>query len=117
VRHEALPAFYQAATLLVLPSRHEAFGMVVTEAAACGLPTVGFALGVLNDFSGPAHAGVAVPQGDISALATAVRSLLGDANERVQLSDAARRLVESRYTVGRMTQHFEAIYRTLAADG
>src|SRR5450432_1945557 len=52
VSHDALPVFYQGATLNVLPSRHEAFGMVVTEAAACGLPTVGFALGVLNDFSG-----------------------------------------------------------------
>ncbi len=116
VRHEALPAFYQAATLLVLPSRHEAFGMVVTEAAACGLPTVGFALGVLNDFSGSARAGVAVPQGDIPALANAIRALLSDPDRRAQFGDAARRMVESRYTVTHMCQHFQAIYRTLAAN-
>ena len=38
VRHEQLPAFYQAIDLFVLPSSFEGFGCVFTEAHACGVP-------------------------------------------------------------------------------
>ena len=33
---------YNAADLILAPSRTEAFGLVVAEAAACGTPSVGF---------------------------------------------------------------------------
>ena len=33
---------YNAADLLLSPSRTEAFGLVVAESAACGTPSVGF---------------------------------------------------------------------------
>jgi glycosyltransferase involved in cell wall biosynthesis len=38
--HDALPDEYQAADCLVLPSRHDSFGMVVAEALACGVPAL-----------------------------------------------------------------------------
>ena len=38
--HEALPRFYHAADVLVVPSRSETFGLVAAEAQACGLPVV-----------------------------------------------------------------------------
>ena len=38
--HDALPAFFRALDLFVLPSRFESFGCVCAEAAACGTPFV-----------------------------------------------------------------------------
>lgn len=108
VTHDTLPRFYQEATLHILTSQHEAFGMVVIEAAACGLPTVGFALGVLPELSD--FAGIAVPPNDMSALVAAIQSLLSDPARRSAMSNAARQLVEARYTVAAMRDGMRQAY-------
>ncbi|GLY97957.1 glycosyltransferase family 4 protein [Actinoplanes sp. NBRC 103695] len=89
-----LDAAYGAADLLVLPSRAETYGMVVTEALARGLPVVGTqvdgvpeALGAAPDGTVP---GVLVPPGDPEALAVALREWLGDARLRERWRAAAR---------------------------
>jgi glycosyltransferase involved in cell wall biosynthesis len=40
VPHDQLPRWFQSADLLLLPSLHESFGMVVVESMACGTPVV-----------------------------------------------------------------------------
>jgi len=40
VNQSRLAAYYKAADVLVLPSRHEPWGLVVNEAMACGLPCI-----------------------------------------------------------------------------
>ena len=40
VKQEQLVSFYQNADVLLLPSKHESFGMVITEAMACGTPVI-----------------------------------------------------------------------------
>lgn len=40
VKQEQLVLFYQNADVLLLPSKHESFGMVITEAMACGTPVI-----------------------------------------------------------------------------
>jgi glycosyltransferase involved in cell wall biosynthesis len=87
---ERLPAFYQRAHLLVVTSRHEAAGVVVLEAAASGLPTIGSAVGYVADWSPSAAYGV--PAGDETALADGILTLLGDPARRERLAhEAARR--------------------------
>jgi len=113
VAHDALPRYYQSAALHVLTSQHEAFGMVVAEAAACGLPTVGYGVGVLPEFARQADAGIVVASGDIQALAWSIRLLLSHADRRQWMGNAARQLVESRYSVDVMAAGFRAVYREL----
>src|SRR5581483_9970200 len=59
---DRLPPFYRRAHLLVMPSRHEAAGVVVLEAAVSGLTTIGTAAGYIDDWS--PQAACAVPAGD-----------------------------------------------------
>ncbi|MDF1605231.1 glycosyltransferase family 4 protein [Nocardioides sp. YIM 152315] len=83
-----LDAAYAEADLLVLASRAETYGMVVTEALARGLPVVASDVGGVREALG--HGGVLVPPGDAGALAEALRRWLTDARHRAALRAAAR---------------------------
>jgi glycosyltransferase involved in cell wall biosynthesis len=88
-----LDAAYAAADVLVLASRAETYGMVVTEALARGLPVVASAVGGLPDAlghgAGGSRPGLLVPPGDSAALAAALRTWLTDADVRQRLRNSA----------------------------
>ena len=90
----ALDATYAASDLLVLPSRAETYGMVVTEALARGIPVAAAAVDGVPDTVGRTPGGlpgVLVPPGDVAALAAALRRWLGDPALRSAARGAARR--------------------------
>jgi glycosyltransferase involved in cell wall biosynthesis len=85
---------YGAADLLVLASRGETYGMVVTEALAHGLPVVATEVGGLPESLGhgadDVRPGLLVPPDDPAALSAALRAWLEDAELRRHLRRAAR---------------------------
>lgn len=112
VEHLDLPAHYQQATLNILCSRHEGLGMVTLEAAACGIPTVGTAVGLLPDYP---ELGISVPVGDATALANAINELITDNKKRIALGQSARKLVEERFTIQETVRQFRSVYAELIA--
>jgi glycosyltransferase involved in cell wall biosynthesis len=90
----ALDRAYAAADLLVLPSRAETYGMVVTEALARGVPVIASDVGGVREALGDGP-GLLVPPGDPVALAAALRAWLEDAGLRERLRSAARERRES----------------------
>jgi glycosyltransferase involved in cell wall biosynthesis len=79
---------YDRATLFVLPSHFEGYGMAFAEALARGLPVVACS-GSAVVSTVPAAAGVFVPAGDAERLAVALRRLLSNPAEIGKRSDAA----------------------------
>jgi glycosyltransferase involved in cell wall biosynthesis len=89
-----LDGAYAAADVIVLASRAETYGMVVTEALARGLPVLATDVGGVAEALGRGSDGIApgllVPADDPTALAGALRSWLTDAELRAGLRKAAR---------------------------
>jgi glycosyltransferase involved in cell wall biosynthesis len=90
----ALDQAYSAADALVLATRVESYGMVVSEALARGLPVLATSVGglpeALGRLPGGRRPGLLVPPGDAAALAAALRRWLTDASLRGRLRHAAR---------------------------
>lgn len=84
-----LDAAYAAADLLVLPSRVEAYGMVVTEALARGIPVLATDAGGVVEALGDGPR-LLVPPGDPAALAAGLRRWLTEPALRDDLRAAAR---------------------------
>jgi glycosyltransferase involved in cell wall biosynthesis len=110
VAHTDLPAYYRRAALHVLTSRHEALAMVTLEAAACGLPSVSTAVGLLPDCP---TLGITVPVGDDAALASAIRALLDNPAQREALGQSARTMVLERFSIEKTVQDLRVVYREL----
>jgi glycosyltransferase involved in cell wall biosynthesis len=90
---------YAAADLMVLASRAETYGMVLTEALARGLPVVAAEVGgvteALGHGAGGIRPGLLIAPEDPAALAAALRAWLGDAELRGRLRQVARERRES----------------------
>lgn len=81
-----LPATYRAATALLMTSRCEGFGLPALEAMACGTPVVAFANSSLPEVVG--DGGVLVEDGDVHAMVSALRRLIGSADARSEIAEA-----------------------------
>lgn len=76
--HDRLAQIYRAATITIVPSRTESFGLVALESAASGTPVVASDVGGLRTTVRDGETGTLVPAGDHHAFARAITALLDD---------------------------------------
>jgi glycosyltransferase involved in cell wall biosynthesis len=113
-----MPDLIRSLDVLILPSVttpkwKEQFGRVLIEGMACGVPVVGSTSGEIPRVIG--DAGIVVPEGDIDALAAAMRKLYDDGELRAQLSSRGRRRVLNQFTHTRIAEKtFDAYAEALA---
>ncbi len=86
-----LADWYRAATLVVVPSYSESFGLVAVEAQACGTPVVAAAAGGLRTAVRDGVSGVLIDSHDPVKYARAIWSLITDSGRLAFLSRGARR--------------------------
>jgi glycosyltransferase involved in cell wall biosynthesis len=120
VDKDALPAYYRAADLLVLPSESagEAFGMVLIEVMASGRAVVASDLPGVRSVVSHGHDGLLVPPRDVAALAAAIAEIAQLPEEaRMSLGMAGRAKVEREYDWTRIGDLLEAMYADVMTDG
>jgi rhamnosyl/mannosyltransferase len=116
VPDEDLPALYRSADIFVLPAnaRAEAFGTVLLEAMAAGLPCVTTELGTGTSYVvQDGVTGLVVPPADPASLREAIRHLIGDDELRGGMGEAGRRRVLDEFTPELLLQRVEAVYREI----
>lgn len=115
---DQLPACYEAADVLVLPSSHrsEAFGLVLLEAMASRTAVISTELGTGTSFTNVAgETGQVVPPRDAAALAQALRACLADPQQRRHMGASGRARVESEFRVDQMVDGVLAVYEQALA--
>jgi len=72
IEQKNLPAYYNAADVMVMPSHYESFGLVSLEALACGIPVVATPVGVMDTIIKEGQNGQLVGNADAQLLAKAI---------------------------------------------
>ncbi len=120
VADEKLPALYHAADLFVLPAtaRSEAFGTVLVEAMAAGLPLITTDVGTGTSWvNRHGETGLVVPPHNPAALAAAIVQLLEHPDRRRAMGAAGQRRALAEFDVERMVDRVLEVYREVVSFG
>ncbi len=113
-----LADWYRAATVVMVPSYSESFGLVAMEAQACGTPVVAAAVGGLRTAVRHGYSGILVESRDPGHYARAVRELIEAPAKLARLANGAREHA-SRFgwsaTVDSLLQLYTAVTAEAAA--
>ena len=113
IPQEELPLYYAASDVVVVPSLQEAWGLVATEAMACGKPVVASRVGGLPDQIIDGYNGFLVPPRDPKALADRILYLLENPSEARRMGLNGRRLAEERFDIEKRVDKIVMLYKEL----
>jgi len=113
VDHQKIVEIYQDMDICVIPSLwEEPFGMVATEAMACGKPVVASKAGGLRDSVEDGVTGFHFPPGDAETLAEKINILLDDPSLREKMGRAGRERAERLFDWERIVDFYcEKIFK------
>lgn len=106
---------YEEASICLMTSRYEGFGMVLLEAMECGVPCIAFDCPV-----GPVHIiddavnGFLVPDNDINAFTSRLIQLVKDAELRSEMGKAAKTKAAS-FNIDVIMKQWDSLFKALIA--
>lgn len=100
----------RTASLFLLPSSTEGFGLAALEAQSCGVPVVASRVGGIPEVVVEGETGLLFPPGDVTALTACVQRLLLDPALRQRLAHAARARAVAHFSVERIVRAYLAVY-------
>jgi glycosyltransferase involved in cell wall biosynthesis len=116
VSTETLLGLYRRAALVVVPSRHEGFGLPAAEAMACGTPVVATAAGSLPEVVRTGGGGILVEPESPQALAKGIAQLLEQPEARAELGARGPRGVAAAYAWPRVAEATAEAYAELVEE-
>ena len=112
--HDTLAECYRAADVFLFASETETQGLVLAEAAACGLPAVAVDAPGCDEVVRDGETGI-LTKGDPAGLAEAVIGLLLDPERRRAMGRRARELAERLFDVSLQIDRTMAVYADAVA--
>ncbi|MFH0793475.1 MAG: glycosyltransferase [bacterium] len=109
------PDVIRAADILVLASHEEGFSNVLLEGMAAGKPMVATNVGGNPESVKDGVTGLLVPPRDSRAMAAALGALLRDPKRRETMGASGRQRVEEEFSLGKMIENYDRLYRELLA--
>ena len=107
-------ALLNLADLFILPSlEREGLGIALIEAMGMGLPVIGTSLGGIPELIKDKVNGFLVTPGNSNQMADAIQRLIVNTDARKKMGMHARKLYEEKFTVQKMLENIELLYRGL----
>jgi glycosyltransferase involved in cell wall biosynthesis len=97
--------------VFVSASETESFGLAIAEAMACETGVVATETAGARELITPRETGLLVPIGNVEEIAKSVVTLLDDGRRRVEMGKRASEAVATHFSLRRMVDKIEAIYR------
>jgi glycosyltransferase involved in cell wall biosynthesis len=104
---------YKSTDILAVPSRFEAFGLVLAEGGYFEIPVVATSVGGIPEIVENGLTGLIVPPNDPVAFGAALTRLAIDKNLRKRLGITAKNRIKSRFSLDKMADIVSSVYQSL----
>lgn len=112
-KEERMVLYYQACEIYIHAAKDEAFGLTITEALACGVPTVATAVGGIKEQLEDGVNGFLVPPKDFEAMASRVRQLLIDKELYRRVATKAAESARRRFELNQQVEDYLNWYQEI----
>jgi glycosyltransferase involved in cell wall biosynthesis len=99
---------YRMATIVIVPSVYEGFGLPAGEAMACGAPVISTTAGALPEVVG--DVGILVPPADVGALVSSISLLMTNRDIRKRLGQMGRKRIVREFNWKNTAKHTVEVY-------
>ncbi|HVO74882.1 MAG TPA: glycosyltransferase family 4 protein [Ignavibacteriaceae bacterium] len=108
-RRDTIPSYFAQSDVFILPSLSEAFGNVIAEAMACGLPIIGGNEGGIPDLV-QAENGILVKPGDVEEIKSAIVFMKNNKEVRIKMGKNNILKMEQNYKWEKTASAYSRIY-------
>jgi glycogen synthase len=113
VSPDKVPELFDTATIILMPSRWEGFGLVALEAGLMARPVIATRVGGIPEVVAHKETGLLVESEKSEALANALVFLLTHPDQAAQMGSAGRRRAEKLFSWERCVEDYDALYQKL----
>lgn len=115
-KQENVSDLLSIADLKLLLSEKESFGLVLLEAMACGVPSIGTNIGGIPEVIDHGETGYIAELGNIEQTAYFANKILADTDHHHQMSERAKTVVQDKFATATILNEYEELYRQVLAD-
>ncbi|HSU80333.1 MAG TPA: N-acetyl-alpha-D-glucosaminyl L-malate synthase BshA [Candidatus Angelobacter sp.] len=116
-KRENVAEILSISDLALLLSSKESFGLILLEAAACGVPSIGTRIGGIPEVIRDGETGYIVELGDVESVAEKAIHLLMDPNLYAEFSEAALKVARTDFLSSYIVEQYEKVYEDVLKKG